>query len=317
MPFSDTEHGPDNDRRKITEPQWSHIFEQWIKKAVESYESGVITCKRSPATPGNFVKGIVEDLDSSDLVIADLTGSKPNVYYELGVRHALRVGTIIITQDLKALPADLTNYYVFQYDYSDKAHQYAEFFTKFEKAMHEKLKAWDNAENPSDSPVSDFLGMIHQRVERELEEEKEELKNILAKLKEHFTHNFEVCEVILAGMKHEKPKDTDRLTVVDVFAIDTVYLRLVAFNWKHINRSEGLNMLEKIIVRQRRLFNEISVVWNTLHGNPEQPRLANYLLKMLEAASEEKKRFDEYWDANMNTVVETIKLVKRGKEKPN
>jgi len=316
MPFSNTEHGPENDRRKITEPQWSHIFEHWIKKAVESYKPSAIVCKRSPATPGNFVKGIVEDLDSSDLVIADLTGSKPNVYYELGVRHALHIGTIIITQDLKALPADLTNYYVFQYDYSDKAHQYDEFFAKFEKAMHEKLKAWDDAENPSDSPVSDFLGIIHQRVEKELEQEKEELKNILAKLKEHFTHNFEVCEFILARMKHEKTKESERLTVVDVFAIDTVYLRLIAYNWKHI-KGDALNMLEKIIVRQRRLFNEVSITWNALHANPEQPKLAEYLQKMLEAMSKEKKRFDEYWNTQVNTAVESVKLVKPGKEKPN
>jgi len=316
MPFSDTEHGPENDRRKIKEPQWSHIFEHWIKKAVESYEAGVIVCKRSPATPGNFVKGIVEDLDSSDLVIADLTGSKPNVYYELGVRHALRVGTIIITQDLKALPADLTNYYVFQYDYSDKDYQYTELFAKFEKAMHEKLKAWDDTANPSDSPVSDFLGMIHQRVEKELEQEKQELKNILAKIKEHFTHNFEVCEIILAWMKHEEPKKSERLTVVDVFAIDTIYLRLVAYNWKHI-KSKDLNALGKIIVDQRRLFNEISVAWNALHANPKQPDMAKYLLSMLEAICKAKECFDEYWDANVNTAVETIKLVKHGKENPH
>jgi hypothetical protein len=101
--------------------------------------------------------------------------------------------------------------------------------------------------------------------------------------------------------------------VVDVFAIDTVYLRLVAYNWKHI-KSDGLDMLEKIVLRQRRLFNEISVVWNTLHANPDQPRLAEYQFKMLAAVSEEKRRFYEFWDANMDGVVDTIRLVKRGKQ---
>jgi hypothetical protein len=95
MPFSNTEHGPENDRRRITEAQWSHIFEHWIKRAAESFQPAKIVCKRSPTKPGNFVKGIVADLDSSDLVIADLTGAKPNVYYELGIRHALRVGALI------------------------------------------------------------------------------------------------------------------------------------------------------------------------------------------------------------------------------
>jgi hypothetical protein len=115
-------------------------------------------------------------------------------------------------------------------------------------------------------------------------------------------------------MKHEEPKKSERLTVVDVFAIDTIYLRLVAYNWKHI-RSKDLNALEKIIVDQRRLFNEISVAWNALHANPKQSDMAKYLLNMLEAICEAKKRFDEYWDANVNITVDKIKLVKHGKQK--
>jgi hypothetical protein len=313
MPFSATEHGPDDHRRKITEAQWSHIYEHWIKRAIESFQPEKIVCKRSPAKPGNFVKGIVADLDSSGLVIADLTGAKPNVYYELGIRHALRVGTIIITQHFDALPSDLRGYFVFEYSYSEKDYEYEEYYAKFEKKMHETLQAWSDTDDPSDSPVSDFLGMIHQRVEKELVQEKEELKNIFAKLKEHFTHNFEVSEAILAIMKHEAPKDCERLFVVDVFAIDTVYLHLVGYNWKHI-KGDGLEMLEKIIVYQRRLFNEVSVTWNALHGNPEQPRLARYLINMLEELNKEKQRFDEQWDVLTKGAIETIKLVKHGKQ---
>jgi hypothetical protein len=38
---------------------------------------------------------------------------------------------------------------------------------------------------------------------------------------------------------------------------------------------------------------------------------------MLEAICKAKECFDEYWDANVNTAVETIKLVKHGKENPH
>lgn len=314
MPFSDTEHG--TNKRKITELEWAHIFEHWIKKAVESFQPVKMICKHSPAIPGNFVKGIVEDLESSELVIADLTGSKPNVYYELGVRHALRIGTILITQDLEALPSDLKNYYAFGYNYSEKGYEYDELFPKFEKQLHEKIQAWFDSNNPSDSPVSDFLGIINQRMEKELEQEREELKNIFAKLKEHFTHNFEVCEFLLAQMKHEEPKENERLTVVDVFAIDTVYLRLVAYNWKHL-KGDPLNTLETIIVYHRRLFNEVSVTFNALRGNPERSGLANYLLNLLAELNKEKKRFDEQWDAHVIPAIETIKLEKRGKQNPD
>ena len=246
-------------------------------------------------------------------MVADLTGAKPNVYYELGIRHALRTGTIIITQNFDALPSDLRGYYVFEYTYSEKAHQYEEYYARFEKKMHETIQALSDSDDTSDSPVSDFLGIIHQRVEKELQHEKEELKYILDKLKEHFTHNFEVCELILGYMKGGKQKETERLAVVDVFAIDTVYLRLIAYNWKHI-KCDGLDILEKIVIRQRRLFNEISVIWTALHANPEQPELANSLFQMLEASSEEEKRFYEFWDTQVGSAVDSIKLVKHGKK---
>jgi hypothetical protein len=315
MPFSDTEHGPDNDKKKISEAQWSHIFEHWIKKAVESYKSAPIACKRSPAKPGNFVKGIVADLDSSDLVIADLTGAKPNVYYELGIRHALRVGTIIITQHFDSLPSDLRNYFVFEYVYSEKAHEYDEFFAKFEKEMHEKLQAWNDTDDPSDSPVSDFLGIINQRLEKECEQEKEELKNILFKLKAYFAHNFEVCEIFLNRMKGEENESSDLLQVIDVFAIDTIYSRLIGYNWKNI-KGEGLESLEKVIVYHRRLFNEVATAWNALHANPQQPWLTSYLAGLLESLAKEKKHFNEKWDDGIGAI-DTIKLVKQGKEGRN
>ena len=73
MPFCDTEHGAAGNRKKITKSQWAHIFEHWIKKAVESYKPAELDCKRSPAEPGSFIKGIVGDLASADVVVADLT----------------------------------------------------------------------------------------------------------------------------------------------------------------------------------------------------------------------------------------------------
>ena len=114
MPFSESVHGEPPDQRRITKEQWNHIYDRWIKRAVEAYRPARMVCKRSPASPGNFVKGIIADLGTSDLVIADLTGGKPNVYYELGIRHTLRTGTVIITQHLSALPSDLAGYHAFE-----------------------------------------------------------------------------------------------------------------------------------------------------------------------------------------------------------
>lgn len=63
----------------------------------------------------NILNDIVESIAASDLIVADLTGSNPNVYYELGIAHTLDKPTILIAQDLDEVPFDLQSYRVISY----------------------------------------------------------------------------------------------------------------------------------------------------------------------------------------------------------
>ena len=56
---------------------------------------------------GNLAESIVERLRNSRIVLADVTDRNPNVFYELGVRHSLRSGTIIVAQNGQHVPSDL------------------------------------------------------------------------------------------------------------------------------------------------------------------------------------------------------------------
>lgn len=69
--------------------------------------------------PGNITKEIIQKLAEADLVIADLTDLNPNVFYELGVRHALRrAGTVLLIDKLKTptIPFDVSQYRVMEYE---------------------------------------------------------------------------------------------------------------------------------------------------------------------------------------------------------
>lgn len=93
-----------------TESQWSSIFEDLIKPAVE--ESGYkYICKKSESQSGSLIGHVLDNLNRSELVIADITDKNPNVLYELGIRHALQkkkgFATIIITQNEDQIPTDL------------------------------------------------------------------------------------------------------------------------------------------------------------------------------------------------------------------
>lgn len=53
------------------------------------------------------------------LVIADLTDCNPNVFYELGKRHAWGGRCIHFTQDISSLPFDLSHHRVIEYSFDD------------------------------------------------------------------------------------------------------------------------------------------------------------------------------------------------------
>lgn len=157
MPFSETVTEINGEKISISGEEWDHFYERWIKRAIETYPSAKIECSRSTATPGNFVKGIVNNLMESDLVIADLTGQKGNVFYELGIRNALKTGTIIIAQSLNSIPSDLASYYCFVYNYTGKSFNYEKLYGPFEKQLHELIDSISKNKNYPDSPVSDFI----------------------------------------------------------------------------------------------------------------------------------------------------------------
>lgn len=68
------------------------------------------------ATPGSIPKSIVKKLAESEMVVADLTGINPNVFYELGIRHVLsKSGTVLIINKGEVIPFDNASHRVIQY----------------------------------------------------------------------------------------------------------------------------------------------------------------------------------------------------------
>lgn len=60
------------------------------------------------STAGQIIEQIWQQLRGSEAVVADLTRSNPNVYYEVGLAHALGKLIIFITQDNGNLPFDVS-----------------------------------------------------------------------------------------------------------------------------------------------------------------------------------------------------------------
>lgn len=55
----------------------------------------------------DFLSHVLRQIARSAVIVANVDGRSPNVYYELGICHALDKKTILISKSIKNLPADI------------------------------------------------------------------------------------------------------------------------------------------------------------------------------------------------------------------
>ncbi len=150
--------------------------------------------------PGSITKDIIELLAESDLVIADLTDLNPNVFYELGVRHALKgSGTIMLLDEDRTdqIPFDLTSYRVIKY----KGNLIG--IKNLKKAIHNTVKEIKEISH-KDSPVHDWLPFLPLDIPENTKGSKEApLREEIKKLKT----TIEKYEKIYGKQKSSKQKN--------------------------------------------------------------------------------------------------------------
>lgn len=61
------------------------------------------------ATPGPITSRILRSILASKVVVADLTGSNPNVFYELSFAHSFGLPVVILIDKAENLPFDVKN----------------------------------------------------------------------------------------------------------------------------------------------------------------------------------------------------------------
>lgn len=68
-----------------------------------------LECKRGDEEfkPGAVLAHIIEEMNSASIIIANIDGRNPNVYYELGIAHAIGKKTILVASDIEQVPFDL------------------------------------------------------------------------------------------------------------------------------------------------------------------------------------------------------------------
>lgn len=69
--------------------------------------------------PGNIMGDIWKYTNEAKIILADLTGKNANVFYELGLAHALAKPAILVVDSIDDVPFDLRALRVLEYDKND------------------------------------------------------------------------------------------------------------------------------------------------------------------------------------------------------
>lgn len=143
-------------------------FEQLIQPACDRVGLNAFRAIDANLT-GSIDRLMHEWICLADFVIADLTTLNANVFYELGVRHALRPSTTLILADRKLMdriPFDLSSFIVHAYDHPDDRPPDSsgaepafepEGIARLTELLQRVLREGERGQPESDSPVYDFL----------------------------------------------------------------------------------------------------------------------------------------------------------------
>jgi nucleoside 2-deoxyribosyltransferase len=101
----------------------AHIEQRFPEVSVERGDDRVLT--------GPVLEKIADYIRQSDVVVADCSGRNPNVFYELGMAHALKKPVILVTSDpVEQAPTDIR-----AFEFVSYATDPDQFFEKLDSAL--------------------------------------------------------------------------------------------------------------------------------------------------------------------------------------
>lgn len=95
------------------------IYRYLVVPAVEQLD---LTCQHAGEIfgPGFIVSDVRYLIQEAKVVIAELTGRNPNVFYELGIAHALNKPVVQLTQNIDDVPFDIRHLRTLEYGWREE-----------------------------------------------------------------------------------------------------------------------------------------------------------------------------------------------------
>jgi hypothetical protein len=102
----------------FSQPWSDAVYGTMIKPAIEGAE---FACVRgdTPVRVGDLTQTIWNALMRAGLIVADVSAANMNVFYEIGLAHALGKDVFILKQKAAQIPADFGGVHYYEYDLGD------------------------------------------------------------------------------------------------------------------------------------------------------------------------------------------------------
>jgi hypothetical protein len=128
--------------------------------------------------PGMITNQVIQHVLDSEVVIADLTGKNPNVFYELALRHATRKPYIQLLEIGEPLPFDVAGVRTISLDHRD-----LDSVENCKSEILRYLKGFESGSESIDSPVTvaieiEQLRLSSKPIEQHLAEIKQQFQEV-------------------------------------------------------------------------------------------------------------------------------------------
>lgn len=149
----------DSDVRKQADKLFRHVLEPVCKEC--GFEAVRVDQMNDP---DSINQTIIDKLNTSELVIADMTGHNPNVFYEIGYRRCTGKPIIHLRNKNETIPFDVNSIRTFDYDLTDldSVDEIKERLVKTINQLSFENNEGINNLTSNDNRVGDILTTLYQ-----------------------------------------------------------------------------------------------------------------------------------------------------------
>lgn len=143
---------PISDAEGYDKGHFTRVYEHLVKPAV--IEAGFEPMRADDTSKANFiVVDILKQILESDMAICDLSSRNPNVFYELGIRQAFNLKTVLIKDIKTTMPFDIAGIRTLHYNENLR-------IDEVKKAIPEMAKCIKETYETNDKDVNSLLQLL-------------------------------------------------------------------------------------------------------------------------------------------------------------